>query len=55
MINMEKKVTMSCREVMKRADSYFSKNGLSCDESDAEHFCVYYSGGGGFVRVQCCP
>ena len=55
MINMEKSVTMSCEEVMKRADNYFSKNGLSCDESDAEHFCAYYSGGGGHVRIHCCP
>jgi hypothetical protein len=55
MINIEKSVTMSCAEVMKGADIYFLKNGLSCDENDSENFRACYSGGGGYVRIQCCP
>jgi len=55
MINMEKRVKISCEDVMKSADNYFMKNGLNREESDPEQFCASYSGGGGYVRIQCCP
>ena len=55
MINMEKRVKMPCEDVMKHANSYFMENGLDCEESDPEQFCAYYSGGGGYVSILCCP
>jgi hypothetical protein len=55
MINMEKHLKTPCHEVMKYADAFFTNNGLESEDSNPEQFCAHYSGGGGYVSVQCCP
>jgi len=55
MINMEKHIKTSCKDVIKYADAFFMNNGLDSTDRDPERFCATYSGGGGYVSLQCCP
>jgi len=49
----EKKSKISCQEVFDKADEFFDQ-GLGLDR-DKEGECSSYTGGGGHVKISCCP
>ena len=54
MINLEVKTKLSQDEVVNRLKRFFGKGGLGLELNEDTSGCLYFEGGGGYVKAMVC-
>jgi hypothetical protein len=54
MLNFEVKTKLSQDEVVNRLKLFFGKGGLGLDLKEDTSGCLYFEGGGGYVKATVC-
>jgi len=54
MIKLEAKTKLSHQEVVDRLKRFFTKGGLGLEISNETPECLYFEGGGGYVKATVC-
>jgi len=55
MLKLEIRTKLTPEKATERLKSFFGKGGLGLEITDDAPQCLYFEGGGGFVRATVCP